>query len=106
LLHKGGLLAEVDAGGLAAVCASFGLWMDAERRFSKIRHMDPVFGGLVVKSSKGTMIPNPLLQVATKARNDYVRLCTEFGLTPASRARIAGIEPPEDADPAERFWND
>lgn len=58
----------------------------------------------MIQTKNGNFIQNPLVGTANKAMNDYVRLSTEFGMTPALRARIAHLEPLEDDDPGEEFF--
>lgn len=104
LLRPAGL-AEVDRGALAAVCTTYGRWMQVERLVAKVRDTDPVFEGVLIRSAKNNLIANPLIGIANKAMNDYVRLCTEFGMTPASRARIDHVDDDGRPDPAEEFFD-
>jgi len=43
--------------------------------------------GLVIKTSKG-MISHPATMLLARARRDFLRMALEFGLTPASYARL------------------
>ncbi len=100
LLHPAGLLSAVDRGPFAAICQAYSRWMQAESILVIIAKKDAIFNGLMIRTNNGNFVQNPLVGTANKAMNDYVRLSTEFGMTPASRARIAHLEPPEDDDPA------
>jgi P27 family predicted phage terminase small subunit len=76
---------------LAAYCVAYGQWRDAEEALARMRAGDPVMFGLVVKSKKdgGTPIENPLVKASRKAADQMVRYASQFGFTPAARARIA-----------------
>lgn len=80
-----GLLTNVDRASLAAYCAAFSRWAEAEKNLQKF--------GTVIKSPKsGFPIQNPFLGVANTALDQMRKFATEFGLTPASRSRLQ-IEP-------------
>jgi Phage terminase, small subunit len=56
---------------------------------------DPVMRGQLVKSGEGGgATPNPLLYVARGALRDMIRYGSEFGFSPASRARLATGDDP------------
>lgn len=88
-LRNLGLLTVVDHAALAAYCAAFGRWIQAERALSKMRKRDELTAGLMIKTSNGNAVQNPLVGVANKAAADMVRYAAEFGMTPAARARLA-----------------
>jgi P27 family predicted phage terminase small subunit len=46
-------------------------------------------GGLMIKTSNGNAIQNPLVGTANKAASDVVRYAAEFGMTPSARVRLA-----------------
>ena len=52
----------------------------------------PVMAGLLVKTSKGGVMQNPLFLSKRQSANDMVRYATEFGFTPSARSRISTIE--------------
>ena len=104
-LYDAGLLTDVDRGALAACCQAYGRWMQAERIMADLQKRDPIFQGLMIKTAKGHMVQNPLVGTANKAMSDYVRFCTEFGLTPSSRSRTTPVgDPKDDDDPAGQFF--
>ena len=43
--------------------------------------------GVVIKTSKG-MISHPATMLLSRARRDFLRMAQDFGLTPASYARL------------------
>jgi P27 family predicted phage terminase small subunit len=83
------LLSHVDTEALAMYCQWFGRWKTAEQELA----LEP---SLVItrSSERGEItIANPLIGVAYKAALLVDRLGSNFGLTPAARARLA-IDPP------------
>jgi len=74
---------------LCAYCQSYARWRMAEESLAKMRELDPVTFGLMVKTRNGVAVQNPLVLTAVRAAADMVRYASEFGFTPAARARIA-----------------
>lgn len=103
-LHRIGLLSEVDRAGLAAYAQAYGRWAQAERAIAKMAEKDHLTGGLMIRTSNGNAIQNPLVGTANKAAADMMRYAAEFGMTPSARTRITAEAPAQDADPADRFF--
>jgi P27 family predicted phage terminase small subunit len=78
-LYHLGLLTRVDEHPFAAYCQAYGRWVAAEKGIARKAKDDPVCFGLL----------HPLVQVASKACAEMVKYASEFGFTPAARARIA-----------------
>ncbi len=93
-LHGLGLLTGVDRAALAAYAQAYGRWAAAERGLAKMAAADPVTGGLLIKTTNGNAIQNPLVGIANKAAEAMVRYATEFGMTPSARGRVARTEEP------------
>jgi P27 family predicted phage terminase small subunit len=89
-LHRIGLLTVVDTMPLAAYCQSVARWQQAEALLGAMAERDPVTGALLIRTSAGSPMQNPLLRVAVGAADAMLRYATEFGLSPAARARVAG----------------
>lgn len=87
-LYRLGLLTGIDRAALAAYCQAYGRWAQAERSLAEMAKRDPLTGGLLVKTTNGNAIQNPLVGVANKALADMVRYAVEFGMTPSARSRI------------------
>jgi P27 family predicted phage terminase small subunit len=103
-LHQIGLLSEVDRAALAAYAQAYGRWVQAERAIAKMAEKDQLTGGLMIKTSNGNAIQNPLVGTANKAAADMMRYAAEFGMTPSARSRISAETSSQDADPADRFF--
>ena len=82
----------------------YGRWVQAERAIAKMAQKDHLTGGLMIKTTNGNAIQNPLVGTANKAAADMMRYAAEFGMTPSARSRIAATPPEEGSDPADRFF--
>jgi len=87
-LYRLGLLTGIDRAALACYCQAYGRWVQAERAIAEMAKKDPLTGGLLIKTTNGNAIQNPLVGVANKAMADMVRYAVEFGMTPSARSRI------------------
>ena len=93
-LHKLGLLTEIDGGQLALYCQAWGRWVEAEDALKK--------HGMVVKMSKAAPLrKSPYLMVANKAMEQMQRALSEFGMSPASRARVQAAGSSRDEEGAD-----
>jgi P27 family predicted phage terminase small subunit len=99
ILHRLGVLTEVDGVALATYAQLYGRWADAETALNEARASpDAIAFGLLTVTSNGTLVQNPLVGAANKAAADMMRYCVEFGMTPSSRSRIHAKPPEEDRD--------
>jgi P27 family predicted phage terminase small subunit len=105
-LHQAGLLATLDRAALAAYCQAYARWRAAEKALADMAARDPLTSGLLIKTSNGNAIQNPLVGIANKAAAAMVRYAAEFGMTPSARSRIAAA--PSDGagagDPARNYF--
>lgn len=81
ILHKLGLLTEVDYTALAAYCQTYERWVKAERIINE--------KGPIIKTTNGNYIQSPLVGIANKALELMHKYLTEFGMTPSSRTRVS-----------------
>ena len=102
-LYRAGILTEVDRGALAAYCQAYGRWIQAERAIARLAEADKATGGLLINTTNGNAIQNPLVGVANKAASDMVRFAAEFGMTPSARSRIKA-EGQGAGDEADKFF--
>jgi len=49
---------------------------------------DELNAALMIKTTSGNAIQNPLVGIANKAKADMVRYAVEFGMTPSARSRV------------------
>lgn len=90
-LHALRLLEQVDRAALGAYCLAYARWVQAERAIAEMATRDQLTSGLMIRTSNGNAIQNPLVGTANKAASDMVRYAVEFGMTPSARARISGL---------------
>jgi P27 family predicted phage terminase small subunit len=90
-LFRAGLLTNVDVSALAVYCAAYARWQDAEEALARQREQDDFTCGLLIKTTNGNVIQNPLVGIANRAALLVRLLGSEFGLTPASRTRIESV---------------
>jgi P27 family predicted phage terminase small subunit len=75
------ILTSLDRPALAAYCSAYALWAEATKALQE--------HGLMVRSPTGYPIQSPYLSIANRQAEIMMRIGAEFGLTPASRSRIA-----------------
>ncbi len=88
-LHRMQLLSHVDRAAFTAYCDAWGRYRQASEILDALKERDPKTQGLVVRTTGGNYIQNPVVGMLNKARSDMVKFATEFGFTPAARARIS-----------------
>jgi P27 family predicted phage terminase small subunit len=89
------LLAETDRAMLAAHCVAWSRWERAERKVAE--------QGAVLTSSTGVQRRNPWTTIAKEARAELERTANHFGLSPATRGRVAAAPQTDEHDPFSRF---
>lgn len=99
-LAKLGLLATIDRAALAAYCQTYEIWVTSVRALAVMAARDPVTAGLLIKTSNGNAIQNPLVGIINKAAAAMVRYAAEFGMTPSARSRVQGAPEGRDGDQA------
>lgn len=98
-LTRIGLLTEADIGSFVMLCQSYGRWEEYERDVEKN-------GSTYIYINKGggeNEVERPQTKLAHKAYERYKALCTEFGVTPASRTRIEVRPEEQEQDPMEEL---
>ena len=83
-LERLGLLSEMDMAALAGYCQNFSRWQEAEKALKA--------SSLLIKTSNGNVIQNPLVGIANKAMHNMLKFLVEFGMTPSSRTRVSANE--------------
>lgn len=90
-LHKMGVLTALDLTTLEMYCTVYARWINAERMLQP--------GEEVAETPNGFQQQSAWLLVVNNCIKQMQSLCAEFGMTPATRARIRMIEKqPEQLD--------
>jgi P27 family predicted phage terminase small subunit len=85
------VLTEADYIALGTLCQSYATLITAQRQLNKT--------GLLIKTQSGYLQQSPLLGIITAQTTIVNKLMCEFGLTPASRTRLAVTpKPAEELD--------
>ena len=104
-LYAAGLMTELDRAALAAYAAAYGRWAQAERAINRMAAKDELNAALMIKTTSGNAIQNPLVGIANKAKADMVRYAAEFGMTPSARSRVTATpEEREQENKAARYF--
>ena len=98
-----GISNKMDQAALAAYCVLYSRWVNAEEALRRTP-LDPVLlTNLVITTTNGNVVQNPLVGAANKAAADLVKYAAEFGMTPSARARLSPGKAGS-SDPAEEFF--
>lgn len=90
-LERLGLLTGLDRAALAAYCWSWAQLLAAERTLAE--------SSLLLKGRPDRgMVRNPAAAIARDASRDCRAWCSEFGMTPSARGRMALPDDPDDDD--------
>lgn len=90
-----GVITIVDRAVLAAYCQAYGRWVEAERKLQET----PV----LFKTPSGYVQQSPWLNIANRQMELMGRYMAEIGLTPASRSRIAIMNPADQPEPIDKI---
>jgi P27 family predicted phage terminase small subunit len=103
-LHRMRLFTVLDRNALAVYCEVFQRWRECEEALAKVSGEGDQTHGLLIRTRKGGVMISPLYLAARQAMADMVKLGTEFGFSPAARARLStGAAPPAPGGPGTKF---
>jgi P27 family predicted phage terminase small subunit len=85
------LIAHLDRGQLAIYCVAFAQWLEATECIQKF--------GSMVKTPSGFPVQSPYVAILNRQADTMIRIASEFGFTPASRAKLVFPEPKRDLEP-------
>ena len=94
-LRRLGLLTTLDRAALAAYCQAYSRWLQANSVLAR--------EGLVVVGHRKALRKHPLVTVLRAAEATMRAFAVELGLTPLSRERMGGTEPPTPPDALDEF---
>lgn len=88
------ILTNADRGALAFCCQSWADWVKAREVLA--------VEGMTVRAPSGFEQQSPWVSLANRALSNYMKTASEFGLTPASRVRLAVEKGEPDDDQAKK----
>ena len=91
LLREQGILEKTDLGSLEACCVAYDEMVACQLAINEK-------GGIVAYTNGKSSQQVPLISVKNKAMDNYKKYMTEFGLSPASRAKLGIEKKPEKSD--------
>ena len=80
VLYDIGLLSRLDRAALAAYCAAYGRWVEAEKKLQETPAL--------LKTPSGYVQPSPWIGIANRQMEIMAKFMAEMGLTPSSRSRV------------------
>ena len=86
-----GVMREIDINAMATYCVIWARWMNA---ITQLR-----LYGDVIESPSGMPIKSPYLSIAKQSEDQMGKYESEFGMTPASRRRVAAKEGVKENNP-------
>jgi len=97
-----GVLTDADTTVLSGYCMLYARWVQIEKELAKskilmIKHTVDSYGNEHIEAK-----PNPLVNMARQTLHEIRLFCSEFGLTPSSRAKLQ-VPGQSDEDPEEAF---
>lgn len=96
MLLRIGVLTEADGMSLACLCQAWSTMVKAQKKLSET--------GMLLKTPSGYVQQSPLIGIVNNCSETVSRLSREFGLTPASRTRIAvAAQQPQNASPTQNI---
>lgn len=100
-LHRWRLFTAMDVAALAAYCANFSRWRQAEAKLAQLnKGQDLPF---IVKSPKGYPIQSPYLAISNRAQELMRVYLALFGMSPSDRVRLQGVTQGELFDAFDSF---
>lgn len=96
-LIDSGVLTIVDRACLAACCAAYGRWIEAEAKVRELGH--------VIETPNGSLQVSPYVSIANEALRQYRAFAIELGLSPSSRSRVRATKPAKDDGGFDKFLN-
>jgi P27 family predicted phage terminase small subunit len=79
-LARRNLIAHLDRGQLAIYCVAYAQWIEAAEFIQQY--------GSMVKTRSGFPVQSPYVAILNRQADTMIRIASEFGFTPASRAKL------------------
>ena len=83
------MITRPDRAALAGYCTAYGRYVTAERRLRET-------GAMIIRSNNGSLAQSPWVVISNRSLELMHKYLTEFGMTPASRTRLAAVPVADD----------
>lgn len=90
-LVKAGLLSSINRAALGLYCQAYARWKLAEEKIAALADKDPDGAGLVCTAANGFKQLTQWSIVSNRAQEHLLKYLQEFGMTPATMARVAAL---------------
>jgi len=87
------IITQLDRAALAAYCQAYARWVDAETKLKQLGT-----DGLIEATPSGYKQIGVWLQISNRAVEQMHKFMSEFGMTPATRAKAEAAQVPEQHD--------
>lgn len=107
-LYAIGVLSRNDRAVFADYCVHWSRWVQAERLIQLMASKDDVGRGLIILTTNGNWIQNPVVGVANVSSREMMRCAEQLGMTPSARSRIEAHKLTESQEPKQnpgRFFD-
>ena len=94
-LFKLKLMSEIDRTGVVVYCIAYDRYVSANRDIRTL--------GQIIATTNGNIIQNPAVGIANTAADLIRKFLVEYGMTPASRAKVSTPGKPKAKDGWEDF---
>lgn len=85
------LISHLDRAQLGIYCVAYAQWIEAAEFIQKY--------GSMIKTASGYPVQSPYVAILNRQADTMIRIASEFGFTPASRAKLVFPEAKPDLEP-------
>jgi P27 family predicted phage terminase small subunit len=85
------LISHLDRAQLGIYCVAYAQWIEAAEFIQKY--------GSMIKTASGFPVQSPYVAILNRQADTMIRIASEFGFTPASRAKLVFPEAKPDLEP-------
>lgn len=104
-LYALGVLSRNDRAVFAQYCVHWSRWVTAEKAIKEMASRNDVTRGLVIQTTNGNVVQNPMVGVANVSARECLRCAEQLGMTPSARSRIEAHKLADlKEDETERFF--
>ena len=101
------ILTALDMATFSAYCQAWAIFKQASEALARMASSDSLTSGLLIKTTNGNAIQNPLVGTINRAATNMLKFASELALTPVARARLhdTGYRSPVGGSGADRYFD-